>query len=212
MSFASNLSKNQAQATVAKLFSNILPEANHSGRDYGSKKKQPKVSATELLAQQFHHSEGKEEQQQDLKRKKRALAAKVRKARENEKKFKKHVKYNIIKNHRDHTEEEKKYLNKLQRKNVNQLLKVAEVDDMEVGEEIDDLMHTLAEEGKIVRKKQKRTNEDREFMHSLKANQDEIDKRHKLDAFNKRVEEGVLAVPSLTPGLAPVDYEESDEE
>lgn len=202
MSFNSAVSKNQAHATVSKLFANILPE--------GSSKKSTSSSSTQLLSSQFNQQTSKVQRKLESKRQKKVALIKMKKVKELNKKFSKNVKYNIIKNHAEHSIEEAKYLTRLQKKNVNQILRLGEIDDMVVGEEMEEIKRDLV--GHIVGNKVKRVNKDHAFMEKLVDDRFGRNNRDKLDAFNRRVEDGVLAVPGLTPGLAPVDYNESEEE
>lgn len=163
----------------------------------------PSVSKTSTATENFVAQVSKKR----LTKHERQKAQKVEKIKKNkainqkleqEKKFKKLVKFNVIKAHKDGkalSPEEQKYLRKLIKKNANAVSRASEVDDPFVKEEID----TLRQEILAL------TNEKYDKSRDRKLDA-------KLLSFNDKIKKGVLAYPGLTPGLAPVDYDESDEE
>ncbi|EGW31289.1 uncharacterized protein SPAPADRAFT_56168 [Spathaspora passalidarum NRRL Y-27907] len=188
MSFKSEASKYQAESTVSKLFSSILNTTTPSEESRTSN-----LSTTQILANQFNHTATASKKKSNSKSNK-----KIAKNVDKEKKFSKFVKYTIIKNKKDHTPEEKKYLTKLAKRNIAQLqsVKVDEMVEDELKEvkaqvlaEITDKSHGRLRKKRLVNNKNK-----------------------KFDDFDSKVKRGMISVPGLTPGLAPVDYNESDSE
>lgn len=179
--FNSDASKYQAENTVNKLFSNIL----HT--DVSTTK--ASSTTNQLFAQ--HGS--------NVKKNKKKEAHKIKKNEERTKAFNKFVKYNYIKNKQVKNESDKKYLSKLVRKNVNKLTSSSKIDDFEINEEFNMVSSELLDQikpksGKRLRKKLFRVNEN--------------DERAK--EFEEKLQKGIISYPGLTPGLAPVDYNESD--
>ncbi|ABN64973.2 predicted protein [Scheffersomyces stipitis CBS 6054] len=190
MSFKSTASKHQAQTTVSKLFANILP--NHTiGND---EDKQEKLSSTQLLSNQLKQSSV------PLKKVKKKTNAKIKKINDSNTKFKKFVKYNIIKSREEHTVEEQKYLKKLVKRNASQIKNLSHIDNMQIEEELSDVRASLID--KIGKKENKR----------LRKRKLTSAKNSKFDDFDNKVKRGFISVPGLTPGLAPIDYNESDSE
>ncbi|KAK6455790.1 regulator of rDNA transcription 14 [Scheffersomyces xylosifermentans] len=189
MTFKSTSSKHQAQATVNKLFANILPNTNIK-TDVAEKQK---LSSTQLLSNQFNQASVPQ------KKIKKKTNAKIKKMTEQDKKFKKFVKYNIIKNHTDRTTEEEKYLKKLVKRNITQINNLSHIDNIEIEEELSDVRADLLQS--IGKKENKR-------LRKRKI----VNKNSKFDDFDNKVKRGFISVPGLTPGLAPVDYNESDSE
>lgn len=197
MGFSSSASKTKAQTAVNRLLAATLPgqlEAPAAGR----------LLSTEQLSRQ-------------LSKKNRLLAVEIKKLNkarklkqnrqiaktlEQNKKFTKLVKYNIIKNHKlaasaGHgvlSVEEEKYLNKLVKKNTNMLNRLSEVDDLQVKDELDDIKRD------ILQLTARKTKENKTVSKNLRD-------------FNEKIKDGELAYPGLTPGLAPVGWDdESDDE
>lgn len=113
-----------------------------------------------------------------------------------EKKFNKLVKYSIIKKHKENeqlSEEEAKYLKKLVKKNSNLINNLKEIDDESIKQDIEDLkQEILAHDESIKLKHQRQSAKQNDFEQNLKS--------------------GKINYPGLTPGLAPVDYNESDDD
>ncbi|EMG46161.1 RRT14 Regulator of rDNA transcription 14 [Candida maltosa Xu316] len=188
MSFHSNASKHQAETTISKLFSNILHTEPSSKKNSNKKP----ISSTQLVSNQFNHHTIK---------KKKTSNKNINKKVEKEKSFNKFVKYNYIKNKAVKSESDQKYLKKLAKKNINKLNSVSKIDDFEISEEFDQVSSELLDSlkpkgGKRLRKKLLRVRPE-----------DEAD-----NGFEEKIKKGVISYPGLTPGLAPVDYDEEDSE
>lgn len=193
MAFASATSKAKAQATVNKLFESMLPGG--SALPASTKK----VSSTE----KFHREVSKQKLTKDeIRKANKAEKMKrnkvIKKRLEQDKKFQKLVKYNVIKAHKDAdnlTEEEQKYLKKLIKKNSSAVRRAGDVDDPVVKDEIEQLR---AEIVALLNEKYARSKERKQ--------------EEKLEAFKQKVISGTVSYPGLTPGLAPVGFDESDDE
>lgn len=193
MAFTSNTSKAKAKATVNKLFGSML-----SGTVIETQAKK-NASATEKFTQEI--------KKKKLTRDEIRKANKIEKVKRNksintklekDKKFQKLVKYNVIKSHKlgeKLSPEEEKYLKKLIKKNTNAIKRASDVDDPFVKEEIEDLRKEIIA----------LTNEQYDKSRDRKLDA-------KLESFNEKVKKGVLSYPGLTPGLAPVGYDDSDDE
>lgn len=190
MSFKSNSSKFQAESTVNKLFANIL-QTTPSQIQSSSSTSSSSLSTTQILSQQFNHDNTK-----DIKKKKKT-SGRIKKASETDKKFKKFIKYTMIKERKEHTPEEKKYLKKLAKKNINHLQQFSKVDDLEIEDELAEVKLGLLEN--LHKPAHKRLRKKR-IVHKSKDFDD-------FDITGKGKN-----TPGLTPGLAPVDYNESDSE
>ncbi|SGZ54311.1 CIC11C00000000051 [Sungouiella intermedia] len=196
MAFSSNTSKARAKATVNKLFESMLP-----GTALTSLGKQG-ASATEKFAREISKKRLSKEEIRKANKAERVKQNKViNKKLESDKKFQKLVKYQVIKSHKS-TEnlsaEEQKYLKKLIKKNSNAVKRAGGVDDPFVQEEIEDLRKEILE---LSNEKYKKSKE-----RKLDA---------KLESFNHRLhkkEYKETDAPGLTPGLAPVGFDESDDE
>lgn len=193
MAFTSNTSKAKARATVDKLFGSMLPGT--------ALPTQPKknVSATEKFAQEIAKKKlSRDEIRKANKIEKIKRNKSINTKLEKDKKFQKLVKYNVIKSHKTGEKlspEEEKYLKKLIKKNSNAVNRVSNVDDPFVKEEIDDLRKEIIA----------LTNEKFDKSRDRKLDA-------KLLSFNEKVKKGVLSYPGLTPGLAPVGFDDSDDE
>lgn len=122
----------------------------------------------------------------------------IKKTLEADKKFNKLAKYHLIKHHKDEknlSEEESKYLKKLVKKNVNSLNSVSEIDDEEIKAELKQVKQDIL----------KLNNE----KHAKKTKRIQ---NKKTKDFNSKVAKGVISYPGLTPGLAPVGLDDSDDE
>lgn len=195
MSFNSNSSKSQAQTTVNKLFSNLLP-----GTVGNVQKQSSSLPSAQLLNNEIENTNklSKQELRKIHKQNKLKQHKKIKKVLEEEKKFGKIAKYHLIKHHKtggNLSEEESKYLKKLVKKNVNSLNKVSEIDDMEIRAELNQVRQDI-----------------------LRINKEKHDKKakriqhKKTKDFNNKVSKGMISYPGLTPGLAPVGLEDSDDE
>ncbi|RCK67110.1 Regulator of rDNA transcription 14 [Candida viswanathii] len=185
-SFNSSASKYQAENTVNKLFSNILHTPLSKGATSTS-------STNQLFAQLGGRAVSK--------KKKKREAAKIKKSEEQSKAFRKFVKYTHVKNKAEKSEADQKYLGRLVRRNVSALERGAKIDDFEVDEEFRAVSAELLDElkskrGKRLRKKM-----------AFRVKDDDRKKE-----FDEKIQKGVISYPGLTPGLAPVDYNESDSE
>lgn len=193
MAFSSSSSKAKAKASVNRLFESMLPGTSFLPSASG------KASATENFVAQVSKKRLTKHERQKAQRVEKIKKNKaINKKLEQEKKFKKLVKFNVIKAHKEGkalSPEEQKYLRKLIKKNANAVSRVSEVDDPFVKDEIESL---------------------REEILALTNEKYERSRDRKLDAkllsFNDKIKKGVLAYPGLTPGLAPVGFDDSDEE
>lgn len=219
MSFKSKASKQQAQSTVNRLFANVLPGStivdqaqskitktsnSNSNKNQNQNQKKNKLSSTELLNNHLSnkHKLTPEEIRKLNKQNKHKQNKLINKKLEETKKFNKLIKYNIIKNHKSEnqlTVEESKYLKKLIKKNSNSINRLSEIDDPEINEELDQIKQEILQISNDKYNKAKRYKEN-------KISQKQID-------FNEKVKSGDISVPGLTPGLAPVGYDDdSDDE
>ncbi|KAI5959487.1 RRT14 [Candida pseudojiufengensis] len=195
MSYTSNSSKHQAELTVNRLFSDILHTQPKTQKK--SKRDQP-LSTTQILTNQLNSQNHK------ISKTKSSTQKKKQKKKELEdKKFQKFVKYNIIinKTPEELTGEDKSYLKKLTKKNIN-LLNSYKIDDFEIETEMENVKSDLLQDltpksGKRLRKKNL----------NLTTNNN----REKFINFDEKVKKGLISMPGLTPGLAPVDYDDEDE-
>ncbi|KAI5953159.1 RRT14 [Candida jiufengensis] len=193
MSYNSNSSKHQAELTVNKLFSDILH--THPKPQKNSHKNQP-LSTTQILNNQINSKNSK------IFKKSNSEKQKQKKKEAKDKKFQKFIKYNIIiqKNPQDLTKEDKIYLKKLTKKNISNLNSY-KIDDFEIENEMENVKQDLidnlqSKSGKRLRKK------------NISANS----KDDKFIKFDEKVKKGLISMPGLTPGLAPVDFDDDDEE
>ncbi|ODV76750.1 regulator of rDNA transcription 14 [Suhomyces tanzawaensis NRRL Y-17324] len=191
MSFASNTSRKLAQSTVAKLFENVLPNST-----LAVPADDTHLSSTQLLSRQLNTKVTKS------KKKSAKSSQKIKKQMEQDKKFNKMIKYNIIKGHEDHSPEELKYLAKLRRKNINQINNVSNIDDEDILHELDELRSSLLDNELISKQPKKR----------LRGKYVGETRHAKYQDFDSKIKRGLISYPGLTPGLAPVDYNESDSE
>lgn len=195
MAFQSASTKAKAKSTVNKLFENILPGTTLLAAS------SKKLSSTEAVSRETSTKNKLSSAEiRKLNKVERAKQNKlINKKLEQSKKFQKLVKYNVIKSHKDSenlTPEEQKYLKKLIKKNSNVVNRASEVDDPFVKEEIDSLRNEIIA--------MNNAKYDRSRDRKLDA---------KLQSFTEKVKKGILSAPGLTPGLAPVGYDdESDDE
>lgn len=193
MAFSSNSSKARAKATVNNLFEKMLPGTTVSAPT-GKNASTTEKFAKEIAKKRLTKSEIKKANKVEKTKQNRSINKKL----EEDKKFQKLVKYNVIKSHKTSEKlspEEQKYLKKLIKKNSNAVGRASEVDDPFVKDEINDLREEIIN----------LTNEkyDRSRDRKLDA---------KLQSFNDKIKKGVLSYPGLTPGLAPVGLDDSDDE
>ncbi|CAK9437871.1 uncharacterized protein LODBEIA_P22490 [Lodderomyces beijingensis] len=210
MSFSSNAAKHQAEQTVNRMFAEILHTQPKKPHSKPSSSASP-LSTTQLLSQQL----GKKPQhrESDKVKKSKTLQKKhMKKKQEQDKKFQKFIKYSMIKSKWDTdpkslTAEEHKYLSKLTRRNINQLRKWNEIDDFEISEEMARVKSELLLDIAPAQRKRLRKKLAVPSPRGKKGdnNVDFVD-------FDAKVKKGLISVPGLTPGLAPVDYDESDSE
>ncbi|CCG23559.1 hypothetical protein CORT_0D07260 [Candida orthopsilosis Co 90-125] len=204
MSFTSKASKHQAELTVNKLFADILhtqPTTSSS-----TTKDNAKLSSTQILTNQLHptHSTTSKAKSQ----KKRKLQ-KVKKKEIEDKKFQKFIKYNHIlsKDPSQQTDADKAYIRKLVRKNTNQVKNLSHIDDFEVESELDMVKSQLLTD--LQPKSKSRLRKRLVVPRSSKGDADGVSKQEFID-FDDKVQRGLISVPGLTPGLAPVDENESE--
>lgn len=196
MAFSSNSSKAKAKATVSKLFETMLPGTSLAGLG-----KQGASSTEKFVREMSKKRLSKEEIRKANKVEKVKQNKAINKKLEADKKFQKLVKFQVIKSHKSSenlSPEEEKYLKKLIKKNSNVVKRASGVDDPIVQEEIDDLRKEILD---LANEKYKQSRE-----RKLDA---------KLESFNHRLHKGEqkeMDAPGLTPGLAPVGFDESDDE
>lgn len=192
MAFASASSKAKAKATVNLLFEYMLPGSTGTLTH-------TKGSATEKFHREVSKQKLTKEEVKKIKKTEKAKKNKaINKRLEADKKFQKLVKYNVIKAHKDAnklSEEEQKYLRKLTKKNSSAVRRAGDVDDPQVKDEIEELRAEIV------------ALTDEQYLRSKEKKQTE-----KLLAFTEKVKSGVMSYPGLTPGLAPVGFDDSDDE
>ena len=221
MSFTSKASQHQAEQTVNKLFADILhtqPRATTTRSTTtttpkAAKDRDAKLSSTQILTNQLMQGSKPASTARSKQQQKRKLHQKIKKKEAQDKKFQKFIKYNQIlsKLPSSRTDAERAYINKLIRKNTNQLKQLSHIDDFEIESELEavklqllnELHHHPTLKSRIRKKltvpKQKSSATDEEGL----TKQDFID-------FDDKVKRGLISVPGLTPGLAPVDENESE--
>lgn len=193
MAFSSNSSKAKAKATVDKLFQTMLPGTSLTNL-VNQRASSTEKFAREIAKKKLTRDEIRKANKVEKTKQNRAINKKL----EKDKKFQKLVKYNVIKSHESAenlSPAEQKYLQKLIKKNSNAVKRASDVDDPFIKDEINDLRKEIIE----------LTNEKYNKSRDRKVDA-------KLQSFNEKVQKGVLSYPGLTPGLAPVGFDESDEE
>ena len=194
MAFSSSLSKARSQAAVNKLFETMLPG---STTQFNSLKKSSTTEnfSREVSLKKLTKGAIKKANKVEKAKKNKQLSKNL----EKEKLFKKNVKYNVIKAHKNSenfSEEEQKYLKRLIKKNSFAVRRAGSLDDPVIKDEVDELRNEILA---LTNEKYDRS----------KARQHQA----KLNSFNEKIKTGVLTYPGLTPGLAPVDYDDdSDDE
>lgn len=204
MSFTSKASKHQAEQTVNKLFADILhtqPTTSSS-----TTKDNAKLSSTQILTNQLHPTYSTTSRAKSQKKKK---LQKVKKKEIEDKKFQKFIKYNHIlsKDPSQQTDADKAYIRKLVRKNTNQVKNLSHIDDFEVESELDMVKLQLLTD--LQPKLKLRLRKRLVVPRSSKGDADGVSKQEFID-FDDKVQRGLISVPGLTPGLAPVDENESE--
>ncbi|KAK6200426.1 regulator of rDNA transcription 14 [Scheffersomyces amazonensis] len=195
MSFKSESSRFQAEAGLNRLLSNIIPSSSSlsNSTTKSTKTKTKKLTSTQLLSNKLDSTSN---DIIDKKKIKKQRNSKIKKRSDDDKKFQKFLKFNIIKNRKIHSEEETKYLQKLVRKNINQIKNVSDISDFTVQDELDEIRGDLVD--KVGNKQSKRLRKKR------------ISTNSAFNDFDEKVKKGFISYPGLTPGLAPVDYNEED--
>lgn len=186
MSFASDSSKQRAHSTVLKLYASI----NLTSFQSQEKSALPKSAPAQLLS--AHYEPNKSHKRKDN----RVIKTKANR----DKLFRKMIKYNVIKKHADDDMipiEEQKYLAKLRQRNISQIKSLQDSTSTEMQE----ISHRLLE--KVGPRTKRRI---RKRLLLSKPGADSL----LQDEFDQRVQNGDVEMPGLTPGLAPVDYNESD--
>lgn len=198
MSFASPTSQAHTKATVNKLLASfvpgtaveatlITPTPHHT---------KPSSAKAEIAAKIIAIKHNPEEARRIAAARKRNQHKKILKATAEAKKFDKLAKYNIIKAHKADgtmTPEEEKYLQKLVKKNVSAVNSLSEIDNDEVKAELALVKRDILAATGPKPKRSKKLNS-------------------KQKEFNTKVKRGFISYPGLTPGLAPIDHNESDSE
>ncbi|KAK6462188.1 regulator of rDNA transcription 14 [Scheffersomyces coipomensis] len=199
MAFKSEASKFQAEAAVNKLLSNIIPSLptsqKTSRKSQTNKKKINAPTSTQLLANQLDSTTTSI----NTRKLKKQKQSKIKKQVESDKKFNKFIKYNIITNKSNPSIEEGKYIKKLIKRNINQIKMASEFSNDQVEDEINDIRSSLVET--ITNKNSKR-------LRKKRVNGSKEDTL--FNDFNDKVKKGFISYPGLTPGLAPIDYNEED--
>jgi hypothetical protein len=192
--FTSTNSKSKAEATVNQLLGAILPGAR-AGGSAPVRASSSTQALSHQLAQTTEYVNGKKLRQ------KRNTA--INKKSEQTKKFAKLAKYTVIKQNKlksTTTPQHEKYLNKLVKKNINLINRVSQIDDEDINLQLQDIKDELIPS--VTNKNQKRIRK-KKFITAKSDSQAK---------FNENVRKGYISMPGLTPGLAPVDYNESDDE
>ncbi|CAK7893869.1 regulator of rDNA transcription protein 14 [[Candida] anglica] len=192
MSFDSATSQSQAKSTVNKLLANFLPGAAIASTTVVPTKPTAKA---QTVAKELSKKSNPEELKRIAKKQKLAQRKKILKNSETTKKFNKLAKYNSIKAHKESgniTPQEEKYLSKLVRKNISAVNSLSEIDDPELKQELSEVKKDILSIYAPVKKSKKQSSKQKDF--------------------NTKIQKGYISYPGLTPGLAPVDYNESDSE
>lgn len=195
MAFSSEKTQKQAGNTVGKLLSEILPESS-----IRKTKNETQLAAAQMLAleeQSTRRLSKKEIRRANMKEKARRRKE-SRQVREREAKLNKEAKYYVSRTHEKTGTlllEEEKYLQKLMKKNLNAIKRVSDIDDEEVQEQLDALRKEILESSL------------KEYNRKKKRKQDK-----RANTFQEKVKKGMISYPGLTPGLAPIDLEDSEDE
>ena len=187
MGFSSSLSEKQTHDAVENLFEKILPGSVVESN-------QKKHSTTESVDQELRRRLGREEVDKRKRIKKQKQRKQTRKFQREQESLQKKARDNLIKQHQKTnslTEEERVQLRRDIRANARAMQKLGDINDMEIKEELRDLKQ------KILAMERKRETPKK-------------DKKGK--SFEKKIKRGMISYPGLTPGLAPVGLEDSEEE
>lgn len=187
--FNSASSKNKAEATVNKLLGDLLP--NVAGQEKKHTKK--KSSNTQILSNQFDLTV----QPINTRKFKTQRNAKIKKFNQTNKKFDKLTKYTIIKESKDKSINHEKYLQKLVNRNINLITKY-DIDNEDTQDEILELKSSILP--KITTSKSR-----------LRKKVLFTSNNNGQHEFDEKVKKGWISMPGLTPGLAPVDYNEDSD-
>lgn len=212
MSFTSKASKHQAEQTVNKLFADILHTQPSSSKTKDDDAKL--LSSTQILTNQLHPTTTTNTHTSKSKSLKRRKLQKIKKKETKDKKFEKFIKYNQIlsKPESEQTESDKAYIRKLIRKNTNQVRNLSHIDDFEVELELEAVKLQLLADLQLKLKKSKLRLRKKLIVPKSKSDSaDEVTKLEFID-FDDKVKRGLISMPGLTPGLAPVDENESESE
>lgn len=192
MLFVSESLKQHAKNTILKIFMSINTDSSLLFNGEKGRVKKPQSSA-QLLG--VHH------ESLTTKGRKRQINKAIKKKSKEDKRFRKLITYNIIKKHAtdpNQSIEEQKYLKKLRQRNINQIKALGGGDDYSMKE----IQASIIE--KIGPKQPRR------MRNQLLARPDSDTLLR--EEFNCKVDQGLIEMPGLTPGLAPIDYTESDSE
>ncbi|EDK44008.1 hypothetical protein LELG_02187 [Lodderomyces elongisporus NRRL YB-4239] len=233
-SFTSNASKHQAELTVNRMFADILhtqplrsaksttsnksKSASKFGNDRKALSMPTPLSSTQILSQQLQPQlqqtrlslkTGKSSQNNNKVKKL------LKKKHEQDKKFQKFIKYSMIKNKMSTdpeslTLEEHKYLKKLAKRNINALQKYSKIDDFEIEQEMSSVKNELLKD--LAPKKQTRLR--KKLAIPAKKGSARSNANNQINDFDyeRKLQKGLISAPGLTPGLAPVDYDDDEEE
>lgn len=200
MSFSSKNSQKRAETSVNKLFAGLLPQI-----DVSLAKNTARASKGSQAEQLAHQLAPQQDLARILKHQRLKKNQRLKKKKADQQKYDKLVKYTIARLKRDNlTEEEQKLLRKLVKGNLRTINRLGEYEDPEIEDETEELEEELIRElgPKELTRKVKKTL----VSHHLKR------KTAVDQLFEAKMARGEVAAPGLTPGLAPVDYESSDEE
>lgn len=190
MSFKSKSSQAQAHSTLNKLLAHTLPGSavNESSS--------AKLTSTQIINSHLTKRKLRADEVRKInKLNKQKQNRHIKKSVEDQKKFNKLIKYNIIKKHKANdalTPEEEKYLQKLVKKNSNAVRMLSEIDDEIVKDELDQVKAEILDMALGKSKKNQKTRTERDF--------------------DDEIKQGLVLYPGLTPGLAPVGFDSDDEE
>lgn len=191
--FSSTSSKNKAEATVNKLLGDLLPNVAEQDKSKKTEADLPKKSKTQILSNQFDLTVDPI----NTKKHKAKRNLQIKKFNESNKKFQKLTKYTLIKQSTNKSLNHEKYLQKLVNRNINSINKY-DIENEETKQQLDDLklslLPKLSSSKSRLRKKL--------LLTTSNDNQQQ---------FNEKVKKGWISMPGLTPGLAPVDYNEDSD-
>lgn len=187
MGFSSSLSEEQTKNAVENLFEKILP-----GSVVESNKK--KRSTTESVDQELRRSLGREEMDKRKRIKKQKQHKHNRKLQREQEFLQKRARDNLIKQHQETgslTEEDRAHLRRDIRANARAVQKLGDIGDVEIKEELGGLKQEIL---------------------AMDRKKETPKKDKKGKSFERKIKRGMISYPGLTPGLAPVGLEDSEEE